>query len=182
MTQAPRTILVDMDGVLADFQSAILAIWEAEHPHEFTLKESEVTEHDMTQLFPPELRDEFDAIALREGFFRSLPPIEGGREALTEMQRLGLNVRICTAPKKIHRFCVPEKYAWIEEHLGGDWTNRMVMTRDKTLVAGDILIDDKPCVTGSLTPTWTHVLYDQTYNRSTDKPRLTWQNWKEVLL
>ena len=70
---------------------------------------------------------------------------------------------------------------WIKEHLGQEFAERTIITRDKTLVYGDILIDDKPEVTGIHTPAWTHVVYDQPYNREATANRLTWNNYKEVL-
>jgi 5'-nucleotidase len=77
---------------------------------------------------------------------------------------------------------VLEKYEWVDQHLGLAWVDRIVLTRDKTLVNGDILIDDRPQIEGAAKPTWEHVLYDQPYNRSeTGKRRLTWANWRTVL-
>ncbi|WP_421446371.1 5' nucleotidase, NT5C type, partial [Agrobacterium tumefaciens] len=58
----------------------------------------------------------------------------------------------------------------------------MILTRDKTLVRGDLIIDDKPRIQGAVTPSWRHIVYDAPYNRQvTDAPRLTWQNWRSVL-
>ena len=57
--------------------------------------------------------------------------------------------------------CVLEKYQWVEAHFGYDWTKRVILTRDKTIVSGDILIDDKPEITGCAMPPWQHVLYDR---------------------
>ncbi len=177
----PKIILVDMDGVLADYQSHLLARWEERHPNTFSLLPHEASEHDTEKLFPVAYRRELRAITEEEGFFRTLPPIAGGRAALEEMLRMGHDVRICTAPMKTHRNCVPEKFAWVETRLGQKWVERIILTRDKTFVQGDILIDDKPDITGVCTPTWKHVFYDQPYNRHINQPHLTWGNYKEVL-
>lgn len=176
------TILVDMDGVLANYQAHLLATWEKEHPEKFAIAQSAVTEHDIDKLFPHEYRSMIEEITLRERFFASLPPIAGGREALEDMLSAGHNVRICTAPKKVFHHCIGEKFEWVNLHLGKKWIERIVLTRDKTLVHGDILIDDKPCITGSQTPVWEHVFYDQPYNRHiTTQKRLTWKDYREVL-
>jgi 5'-nucleotidase len=58
----------------------------------------------------------------------------------------------------------------------------MIVTRDKTLVYGDVLVDDNPAIVGAHTPAWTHVVYDQPYNRTIDGPRMTWTDWRDVLL
>jgi hypothetical protein len=61
----------------------------------------------------------------------------------------------------------------------------MVMTRDKCLVQGDVLIDDKPEITGSLIPTWEHIVFAAPYNKqSPNDLRLridTWDEWRLVL-
>lgn len=47
----------------------------------------------------------------------------------------------------IRVFACPQ-YAWVEKHLGHDFLEQVILTRDKTLVTGDILIDDKPDILG----------------------------------
>ena len=71
--------------------------------------------------------------------------------------------------------------AWVERHFGEAFLPRLILAKDKTWVHGDVLIDDKPEVTGSRTPTWQHVIFDQPFNRGADGPRMTWSNWREVL-
>ena len=61
-------------------------------------------------------------------------------------------------------------------------TQRLILPRDKTLVRDALLIDDKPRIEGAVRPSWRHVIYDAPYNRQeTDRPRLTWANWRGVL-
>ena len=51
-----------------------------------------------------------------------------------------------------------QKFKWIEDHLGAEWINRAIITRDKTMVYGDVLIDDKPSIQGM----WLHpILFSQ---------------------
>jgi 5'-nucleotidase len=79
---------------------------------------------------------------------------------------------------------VGEKYDWISCHLGDEWCHRVIITRDKTLIKGDILIDDKPQVTGlNEKPAWKHVVFSQSYNTNVKgKMRLdSWEMWKETL-
>jgi 5'-nucleotidase len=177
-------ILVDMDGVIADFEHGFLEDWRATYPDKFYIPFEERNTFQLTDQYPEDLKALVGQIYCEPGFFRKLNPIAGGIEALWEMDRLGLEVFICTSPLKIYQNCVIEKYIWVEENLGVAWTKRLVMTRDKTLVRGDILIDDKPVIEGADVPAWEHVLYDQPYNRTAEvshKRRLTWANWKEVL-
>ncbi len=101
---------------------------------------------------------------------------------MEEMLRLGFDVWICTTPILAYHNCVLEKYEWVEEHLGSDWTPRIILTRDKTIVSGHFLIDDKPEIEGAAVPSWEHIVYDQPYNRTiTRQRRITWRNWKSFL-
>jgi len=42
----------------------------------------------------------------------------------------------------------PVQFAWVKQHLGAEWMKRIIITCDKTLIHGDLLIDDKHAVTG----------------------------------
>lgn len=102
------------------------------------------------------------------------------------MEAFGARVFICTTLKKFFHnpHCAGNKHAWVMKHLGKGWTERVILTRDKTLVHGDVLIDDKPDVEGVAKPTWKHVYFDQPYNRkNTIRPRISsWKTWKETVL
>lgn len=67
--------------------------------------------------------------------------------------------------------------------MGKEWVKRIILTLDKTMVTGDYLIDDKPHITGcESSPTWTHILYDQPYNKEVNKPRIVnWTQWREII-
>lgn len=173
--------MFDQDGVLANYTKAHLEAIAEEFPELPRYIPEEVSHFNTEEIFPVEYHARIEALALRPGFFRNLEPIPGAIITLRKLLADGYDVRICTAPKKIFNNCVAEKFAWVEEYLGQEFVERIVLTRDKTLVHGDILVDDKPEVTGVCTPTWTHVLYDQPYNRHSNKLRLTWANYQEVL-
>lgn len=103
-------------------------------------------------------------------------------ESRTTLLASGHDVRFCTSHFMEYTHCVFEKFQWVEEHFDASFVDRIVLTRDKTLIRGDILIDDKPVITGIAKPTWEHILYDRPFNRdSTHKKRLTWKNWQEIL-
>ena len=176
------TILVDQDGVLANYSKRLIEIALKEYPEEREVREEDLTLFDTDKHFSHGNQKAIDRIALREGFFASLEPIDGAVAAMHDLLTLGFDVRICTAPKKVYTFCVPEKMAWIEKHLGREFALRTIITRDKTLVRGNILIDDKPEISGIAKPEWEHILHDRPYNRAIAlKRRLSWKNYREVL-
>lgn len=176
-------ILVDQDNVLADFGQALLDGWKKKYSDKPFVSLEDLTEHHCTQNYPPECTPALKAIYGAEGFFYSLSPMPGCIEALKEMADMGHDVFICTSPITEYKNCVSEKYQWVEKHFGMDWTEKLILTKDKTLIKGDMLIDDKPVVTGIKIPEWQHIVYDMPYNRHIKgKLRLkSWDRWKNVL-
>ena len=63
---------------------------------------------------------------------------------------MGHEVFICTAPLTNYENSVLEKYKWVEKNFGHEWIKKIILTKDKTLIKGDILIDDNPEIFGSV--------------------------------
>jgi 5'-nucleotidase len=176
-----KLILVDQDGVLANFESGFYAAWQAAgHPHPALPLEQRRSFY-VRDDYPAALRAEVEAIYTAPGFYRDLPAISGAVEALTTLLEQGHDVRICTSPLTQYRHCVPEKYEWVERHLGAEFVTRMIVSKDKTIVHGDLLVDDNPQIKGPCTPSWQHVIFDQPYNRQVEGTRMNWANWRDVL-
>jgi len=176
-------ILVDMDDVLADFDGGFLLKWREKCPDEFFIPMSDRQKFYMRDEYPPELIDKMTELFTQKGFVADLPQIEGAVEAVNYIKERGHEVFICTSPMRQYQNCVAEKYEWVEKNLGFEWTMRLILSRDKTLVQGNLLIDDKPEVTGSVKPTWEHIIFDKSYNAHIKvQRRINWQNYKEVLI
>ncbi|KAL9833715.1 5'(3')-deoxyribonucleotidase, cytosolic type isoform 2-T2 [Geothlypis trichas] len=97
-------------------------------------------------------------------------------------------VFICTSPLRKYEHCVVEKYKWVEKHLGPEFVERIILTRDKTVVAADLLFDDKDTIQGAEpNPSWEHILFTCCHNRHLQLPaprrRLhSWaDDWKAIL-
>ncbi|XP_036693950.1 5'(3')-deoxyribonucleotidase, mitochondrial isoform X10 [Balaenoptera musculus] len=162
-------VLVDMDGVLADFEGGFLRKFRARFPDQpFIALEDRrgfwVSEqYDRLQpglSFPVALRlrvfldgtqgvtEKAISIWESENFFFDLEPLPGAVEAVKQMANLeSTDVFICTSPIKMYKYCPFEKYAWVEKHFGPDFLEQIVLTRDKTVVSADLLIDDRVDIT-----------------------------------
>ncbi len=177
-----KTILVDMDGVLADFENGFIEQFRQSYPTIPSVPVGERKNFYLTSDYPLEMRKNVEQIYHTPGFFENLPIIAGGKESLELMRSVGHEVFICTSSLTRYDDCVLEKYNWIAKNLGYEWTRRMILTSDKTLVKGDYLIDDKPNPIGVGNAAWEHIVYDAPYNRDiTNKRRITWNTLSTVL-
>lgn len=179
-----KIILVDQDGVLADFEGEFLRRWQEKHPDFPFIPNEERTRFYIADEYPQELKRYIESIYNSRGFMLGLPEVEGAVDALKQMRADGHIVKICTSPLTGNKNCILEKIEWTKRHLGSEWVKDLIFTHDKTLVKGDFLIDDKPFVDGLMTPSWEHIVFDAPYNRGiTDgKRRISgWSKWQQIL-
>ena len=159
-------ILLDQDGVLANFEKGFLDTWRKKFPNEFYVPLDARINAKTSEDYPEELREQIYSIYTTKGFILNLSPIKGAIEAVNELIALGHELRICTSPLSQYENCVEEQYAWVERYFGKKFTKRIMLSKDKTLINVDILIDDKPNLEGVVVPEWEHGLFYQPYNRS----------------
>ena len=161
-------VLVDMDGVLADFDAGIesqlaadiLAAAPFSNRTSFYIRDTY-----------PEHQEAIEAIHNAEGFFRNLPLIEGAIDGWQSLLDLGYEPRICSSPLLSSVDCEGEKLAWLEEHFvphfGPSVVENALITRDKFSCDGIALIDDKPDIKRMDEASWQHIVFDHPYNQKT---------------
>lgn len=163
-------ILVDMDGVVCDFEGHMLSLFRKKFPEEPFVLQSErntIYMHEQYEDLKPGLGKKIQDLMNGPDFFYDLPEIDGAIDAVKEMSRIsGVDVFFCTSPLFNPLPCAADKFKWIKKHFGQEWVERMILTYDKTMIRGDILIDDRHFVTGKAMPaTWDHVLFSQCHNK-----------------
>jgi 5'-nucleotidase len=175
-----KVILVDLDGVLADFDREFLSRWRERHPDEVYYELADRTTFYVHEQYGPKLHAKVRAITSEMGFFRNLPPVEDGIAVLVQLVEWGHDVVICTSPMSSTQTCHQEKFDWVLEHLGPQFARNMMIVKDKTMVRGDFLIDDRPEFKGKYEPVWEHILFHQPYNTSVQNRRRI-MNWLDAL-
>eukprot|EP00924_Labyrinthula_sp_SR-Ha-C_P016704 augustus_masked-scaffold_6-processed-gene-12.38-mRNA-1 protein AED:0.22 eAED:0.24 QI:0/-1/0/1/-1/1/1/0/726 len=183
-----RTILIDMDNTLVDWDGGFIRRYAKKTGkpiEEVRDIVRERSEFEIEKNFAEKETEAVIEVIQEQGFYYELKPFEGAVEALKEMVDMGVDVRLVTSPHPTCAAeCAKEKYDWLEKYLGPSWIDRLVIARDKTYMYGDVLIDDKPKVSGkSKVIQWTQVVFHQNYNAGVSgKARLSkWSEWKEVV-
>ena len=75
------------------------------------------------------------------GFFLNLAPIDESIESVNKL-RQRFDVYILTAPSPKNPLSYTEKRLWIENHFGYEFTEKLIISPNKSLLRGDYLIDD----------------------------------------
>ncbi|XP_052265757.1 5'(3')-deoxyribonucleotidase, mitochondrial-like isoform X2 [Dreissena polymorpha] len=175
-------VLLDMDGVLCDFEGDFLEAFKKHYPEEpcIELKDrSGFWLRDQYEKLKPGLNVKCSTIYNAKGFFQNLTEIPGAVEAAKEMfQMEGVDVFICTSPVNYYKYCLQEKFHWIEKHLGKQWLERILLMKDKSMANGHLLIDDRPNVSGANPyPSWDQVLFTSCHNKKLETSQRRLHNW-----
>lgn len=107
-------IFVDQDGVLADFDGH--------------MRRSGLTSDEIKRL---------------PGAYLAMAPIPGAIEGVKRLISKGHDVWVATKPPTAIPHAYADKVAWILKHLP-ELKRKIVLTHDKSLLRGDLLIDDRP--------------------------------------
>lgn len=186
MIRPNQRLLLDMDGPLAAFD---LHFWNrctdqgwgfnVAGPHEQTAR-----------FFTDHMPDKAQRALARKmvespGWFRELPVTEGAQQGVQDLLSQGVQIWVCTKPLAASHTCASEKMAWIEEHFP-DLQGRVIVTPDKSLVQGDVLLDDAPKLSWIPRATWEPRIFTAPYNGAGSKwegiPSWSWGDPLEGLL
>jgi 5'-nucleotidase len=159
-------LLVDMDDTIVEWGKAKDTGLRERWPHlkDFTFGDLQVG-WDMNEGLNAEHRGALAELMDSPHFYYFMDPVPGAREALVQMEAAGHDVSIVSTPWLTNRTCMQDKYDWLEAEMGVGWGSKLILTRDKTAVRGDILFDDKPEIKGRYRPSWTQVVVDRPHNR-----------------
>lgn len=138
-------ILVDMDGIVADFVTAFLAEYKEFDPSAQLIGIGDIhTWHSELSLPNPALgKSVMNRICTTERFWATLPVMAQNAESImNDWMERGHDVYFATSPWRSHA-SLSGKHLWLEEHFP-NFVERVYYTNHKTGIPADLLIDDKP--------------------------------------
>lgn len=136
-------ILVDLDGVCADFYKRLVAWYNRDFGDSLTPGDVTTWAIGPTN-FPKARREDLRAYFDVPGFWEGLDPIAGCRPSLKRLHDAGHDIVIATAVPKESRMALYEKKRWVKKHLPFIKPNSVVGISRKYLLNGDLLLDDGP--------------------------------------
>jgi 5'-nucleotidase len=129
MTTTKKIVYVDMDGVIADFDAALIKLCP-----------------DINTILDPDVRSMRVDRVCEENYeiFHNLPPIKGGIEGVNLLANSSkYDVYFLSTPMWNVPHSFIGKRLWIRDHFG-EWANkRLILSHRKDLNIGDYLIDDR---------------------------------------
>jgi len=161
-----RRVLLDVDGVLADFSAGSRP--EIERILGRKAVDEDFLRWDVTWCLKDDLqREEFGRAVDSPGFCAGLPVIPGSRDGVDSLRLDGHEVVFVTSHRMTSKTWVHERDRWLMEHFAADQRD-IVHCHRKEFVRGNVLVDDRPKnveVWGLHHPDGAAILWDQPYNR-----------------
>lgn len=170
-----QRILLDVDGVCADFMNHLLRqlTWEA--PHLEVPKEEDIKTVRLKDSLSPELLREALMILERPEFWAGIPQYPEAREYVPRLVSRH-RVRFVTAPWISCEDWEGVRRRWLAVAYGVT-SGAMISTSDKASVDGDLFIDDQVSMVADWQkahPQGRGIVLARPWNHSEDVVRWTW--------
>lgn len=161
-------ILLDVDGVIGDFVSGARQ-W-ADECHDMLVSEEQITDYNiMTSIGLPNGWPSFITWLSDTRFCLGMSAYKGAVEFVAELRKLGRVIAVTTPFVGVDHW-EADRRTWLEENFGFDQKD-LVFCKDKSLVCGDVLIEDKPenCAAWNAAHNGLAILFDRPWNRSAQR-------------
>jgi len=164
-------ILLDMDGVLADLDGKLFRDTASviQWPEEALKRNRRYCTDYLEEREARIVRDHIESTR----FFRTLPVISGARQGVRELERMGFDLWVVSKPLPADYFSPSDKVAWIKDHFP-TLARKVILTQDKSLVDGTILLDDAIKTREAAVASWAPVHYAYPHNSHKEGYRFTW--------
>lgn len=171
-------ILVDVDGVIAPMlEDGWLPLYNKDFDDNLTSED--ITDWDLRQFVKPEARDSIYTYLSYPNLYDNVRPVLNSLERINDLKNGGHRIVYVTTgifPAKVSWLY---KYGFLDEEANPvNGEKDLVISADKKLVHGDVIVDDKP-QTILEHPAELPILYDQLYNRKVDYT-IRAKSWDDV--
>ncbi len=133
-----KVLFLDMDDVMADTAMAFLKVYNAHFKTSYTkesIKQGTVWEDEIVKNYR-----EIRGVIFKPGFFRAIPVMLGAPEVVEALNDK-YDVFVASAAMEFP-ISLKEKHDWLNEYFPFIHWKNMIMCGDKSILKGDILIDD----------------------------------------
>jgi len=159
------TVLLDCDGVIADFTSATLELVHQVTGHRYN--PNEVVTWEIFDSIPErkDAKDEVYGILKDAGGCTSIPLYPDAQEGVRRLREIA-DIVIVTSPFTGSPTWMHERELWLKHHFG---IQHVIHAKHKERIHGDFFIDDKPSHVKEWLDYWV---------RSGRDPKVTGMVWK----
>lgn len=170
------TILFDADDTVENLCDCWIAMLNERYGTSVTLED--VRDWDIALAFPTLTKEQVFGVLRDDELWRRITPIPGAVEVLQKLHDEGHQLYMVTASD--YRTCKTKVERLLELFPFLDWEH-IIITSNKQMIRGDILIDDGPhnLVDGE----YIKILFDRPHNRNYDdtgKGMLRLHTWEEI--
>lgn len=155
-------VLFDMDDVITDCLGGVIEEWNKQNNTTFT--KEDVNRWDIDSC----LGEGAHQIFFKKGFFKNL---KEKNNAISVIQKLIESTRydiyIVTACQSVQE--IEEKIHWLEKHIPGFNIKRFIACREKYMIRGDVIIDDRTENLDGCRKYMDCILYNMPHNDKTKK-------------
>lgn len=171
------TILIDVDGVVADMIGSIFEEINRELPNEPLLHPEIIKEWTFMDFLTPAQEVLALDIMARKGFARSLDVLPQSHQAIDMLRSAGHDVVWVTAPYSGSETWAHDRTEWLKDNFDPDIP--LVTTSSKEFVDGDVLIDDKPLniQLWEMRRKKTGILFEQPWNMNVAPDFVSMKGW-----
>lgn len=159
---------------MADAVGQFIAWYERDFGVKYTKEQLEGTR--LAHIVPAEHREKVVGYPHQPGFFRDMPVMEDSQMVLEELSKRH-EIYIASAAMEF-KHSLYDKYEWLDEHFPFIHWKQRILCGDKSVLRGDVLIDDHDFNLSVFTGR--PVMFSAPHNvHFTQYERLN--NWKEAL-
>ena len=172
------TILTDVDDVMWDLVGAWCAKLNQLYHRNVTLED--ITEWDMTKAYPGIPFKFLTAVLHDADFWKTVRPMPDAVCAITRLIADGH--KLCPLTATHYQTAPPKLDRLLENFTMLKWED-IIISHDKSLMLGDIMIDDYPLNLESAQHVFIRMLFDRPHNRSYDAAAhgmIRVKTWKEI--